>query len=75
MALERHTFTSIDEIFINNLKFCSIIPQAATYTAQVITKYLKPLCSGNNYIFRNTQEFPAFSKQQNPLLTEEECVS
>ena len=73
-----HKFTNIDEITIDNLKFRPIIAQTGTYTynaAQVIAKYLKPLCSGNNYIIRNTQEFPISLKQQDPLLPDEECVS
>ena len=73
-----HKFTNIDEITIDNLKFRPIIAQTGTYTynaAQVIAKYLKPLCSGNNYIIRNTQEFPMSLKQQDPLLPDEEYVS
>ena len=75
-----HKFTNIDEITIDNLKFRPIIAQTGTYTynaAQVIAKYLKPLCSGNNYIIRNTQEFPMSHvlKQQDPLLPDEEYVS
>ena len=73
-----HKFTNIDEITIYNLKFRTIIAQTGTYTynaVQVIAKYLKPLCSGNNYIIRNTQEFPISLKQQDPLLPDEECVS
>ena len=69
-----HKFTNIDEITINNLKFHPIIAQAGTYTynaAQVIAKYLKPLCSGHNYIIRNMQEFPMSLKQQDPLPDEE----
>ena len=56
-----HKFTNIDEITIDNLKFRPIIAQTGTYTynaAQVIAKYLKPLCSGNNYIIRNNASFP-----------------
>ena len=58
---KKHKFTNIDERTIDNLRVCPIIAQAGTYTynaAQVIAKYLKPLCNGNNYIIRNTQEFP-----------------
>ena len=61
-----HKFTNIDEITIDNLKFRPIIAQTGTYTynaAQVIAKYLKLLCSRNNYIIRNTQEFPISLKQ------------
>ena len=73
-----HKFTNIDEITIDNLKFRPIIAQTGTYTynaAQVIAKYLKPLCSGNNYIIRNTQEFPMSLKQQDPLIPDEEYIS
>ena len=44
-------FTNIDEITIDNLKFCPIIAQTGTCTynaAQVIAKYLNPLCSGKS---------------------------
>ena len=61
-----YKFTNIDEITIYNLKFHPIIPQTGTCTynaAQVIVKYLKPLCNQNNYIIRNTQEFPMALKQ------------
>ena len=60
------------------MKFHPIIAQTGTYTynvAQAIAKYLKPLCSENNYIIRNTQEFPMPLKQQNPLLPDKEYVS
>ena len=56
-----HKFSSIDDITLENLKFRPIITQSGTYTyntAQVIAGYLKPLCSDNDYIIRNTQEFP-----------------
>ena len=45
------------------------------WSYQVIADYVKPLCSGNNYIIRNTQEFPKLLQQQNPLLPNEEYVS
>ena len=60
------------------MKFRPIIAQTVRYTynaAQVIAEYLKPLCSGNNYIIRITQEFPMSLKQQDPLLPEKEYVS
>ena len=71
-------FTNINEITIDNLKFCSIIAQTGAYTykdAQVITQYFKLLCSGNNDIIRNTQEFPMSLKQQDPSLPDKEYVS
>ena len=51
--------------------------QSVTYTyntAQVIADYLKPLCNDNDYIIRNTREFPKLLKQQDPLLPNEEYV-
>ena len=68
----------IEDITLENLKFRPIIAQSGTYTynaAQVIADYLKPLCSDNNYIIRNTQEFPKLLQQQDPLLPNEEYVS
>ena len=75
---KKHKFTNIDERIIYNLRFRPIIAQAGTYTynaAQVIVKYLKPLCNGNNYIIRNTQEYPMSLKQQYSLLPDEEYMS
>ena len=73
-----HKFTNIDEITTNDLKFRPIIAQTETNTynaAQVTPKYLKPLYSGNNYIIRNTQEFPMSLKQQDSFLPDQEYVS
>ena len=73
-----HKFNSIEDITLENLKFRPIIAQSGTYTynaAQVIDDYLKSLCSDNNYIIRNTQEFPKLLQQQDPLLPNEEYVS
>ena len=64
---KRHKFINIDEITVDT---------SYTYTAaKVISEYLKPLWSGNNYIIRNTQEFPISLKQQDLLLTDKEYVS
>ena len=64
---KRHKFIKIDEITVDT---------SYTYTAaKVISEYLKPLWSGNNYIIRNTQEFPISLKQQDLLLTDKEYVS
>ena len=52
------------------MNFRPIIAETGTYTynaAQVIAKYLKPLCSGSSYIIRNMQEFPISLKQQDLL--------
>ena len=71
-------FNSIEDITLENLKFCPIIAQSGTYTykaAQVMADYLKPLCSDNDYIIRNTQEFTKLLQQQDPLLPNKECVS
>ena len=60
------------------MKFRPVIAQTGSYTynaAQVIVKYLKSLCSGNNYIIRNTQKFLMSLKQQDPLLPDEEYLS
>ena len=51
----------IEQIALENLKFCPIITQSGTYThntAEVIADYLKPVCSDNDYIIRNIYEFP-----------------
>ena len=58
--------------------FHPIVTQTGTCTynvAQVIAEYLKPLCSGNNYVIRNTQEFRPSLKQKDPLLPDEEYIS
>ena len=71
-------FNSIEDITLENLKFCPIIAQSGTYTykaAQVMADYLKPLCSDNDYIIRNTQEFLKLLQQQDPLLSNKEYVS
>ena len=73
-----HKFNSIENITLENLKFCPMIALSCTYTynpAQVIADYLKPLCSDNEYIIKNTQEFPKLLQQQDPLLRNEEYVS
>ena len=77
MALLR-LFNSIEDITLENLKFCPIIAQSGTYTynaAHVIADYLKPLCSDNDYIIRNIKKFPKLSQQQDPSLPNEEYVS
>ena len=78
LAIQTHKFSSIEDITLENLKFRPIIAQSGTYTynaAQVIADYLKPLCSDNDYIIRNTQEFPKLLQQQDPLLPNKEYVS
>ena len=73
-----HKFNTTDDITLDELKFRPIIAQTGTYTykaAQVISQYLKPLCSENLYIIRNTQDFPDMIKNQPPLNKNEELVS
>ena len=73
-----HKFSSIDDITLENLKFRPIIVQSGTYTynvAQVIADYLELLCSDNDCIMRNTQEFLKLLQQQDPLLPNDEYVS
>ena len=56
-----HKLNSIEKIALDNLNFRPIITQSGTYTynaEQVITDYLKYLCRYNDYIIKNTQEFP-----------------
>ena len=71
-------FSSIEDITLENLKLRPIIAQSGTYTyngAQLIADYLKSLCRDNDYMIRNTQEFPKLLQQQDPLLSNEEYVS
>ena len=73
-----HKFSSIEDITLENLKFLLIIAQSGAYTyntAQIVADCLKPLCSDNDYIIRNTQEFPKLLQQEDPLLSNEEDVS
>ena len=65
-----HKFNRIEDMTLEILKFRPIIAQSGTYTnnaAQVIADYLKPLCSDNDYIIRNTEKFPKLLQQQDPL--------
>ena len=71
-------FSSIEDITLENLELRPIIAQSGTYTyngAQLIADYLKSLCRDNDYMIRNTQEFPKLLQQQDPLLSNEEYVS
>ena len=63
-------FDNTADVRANNLKFRQIIAQFGTYTynaGQVIANYLKPLCSNNAYIIRNTQGFAERIREQDPL--------
>ena len=75
-------FGSICKLFANiaqdNVKFRPIIAQSGTYTCnatQGIANYLKQLCSNNEYIIRNTQEFAKLIRRQDPLKYNEQYVS
>ena len=73
-----HKFDSVEDINLQDLKFRPIIAQTGTYTyktAQVIGEYLKPLCSKNDFIIRNTQDFADILKAQPQLQEDEEYVS
>ena len=75
-------FGSICKLFANiaqdNVKFRPIIAQSGTYTCnatQGIANYVKQLCSNNEYIIRNTQEFAKIIRRQDPLKYNEQYVS
>ena len=71
-----HKFVSFDDITIENLKIRPIIDQSGTMTydiSKVIANYLKPLAN-NEYIIKDTQEFPAILKGIK-LRNDEETVS
>ena len=73
-----HKFENPDNITLEQLKLRPIIAQNGTYTynaAQVIVDYLKPLISHNDYIIKNTQDFPEILKVQPPLAEDEEYIS
>ena len=72
-----HNFDSPSDVNLPHLKSRPIIAQVGTYTntSQVIADYLKPLCSDNEVIIRNTQDSPEILKQQTPLADDEEYVS
>ena len=72
-----HKFENLYNITLEQLKLQPIITQNGTYTynaAQVIGDYLKPLISHNDYIIKNTQDFPKMLKVQPPLAEDEEYV-
>ena len=55
-----HKHENIDEINVQSLNFRPIIAQTGTYTynaVQVISNYLKPLYTCNEYIIGKTQDF------------------
>ena len=73
-----HKFENISDITVDSLKFRPIIAQTGTFTyntAQIISEYLKPLYTSNEYIIHNTQDFPKIIQNQPPLIENEELVS
>ena len=71
-----HKFNSYDEITKENLKLRPIIDQSGTMTYNIskfIADYLKPLAN-NDYIIKDTQEFPNIIKTFR-LKEDEETVS
>ena len=73
-----HKFDCISNITVESLKFRPIIAQTGTCmynAAQVISNYLKPLYTQNEFIIHNTQDFPKMIQNQPPLQPNEEYVS
>ena len=73
-----HKFESIQQITLENLKFRPIIAQTGTClysSAQVISEYLKPLYTNNEYIISNTQDFADIIRSQPKLQDNEEYIS
>ena len=63
-----HEFDSLENITIQNLKFCPVISEIGIYTynaAKVLSDYLKPLCQ-NEYKIKDTQSFASQIKEQPP---------
>ena len=78
MGLQKHKHENIDEINVQSLNFRPIIAKTGTCTwntAQVISNYLKPLCTCNEYIIGNTQDFLKLIQEQSPLQLDKEYVS
>ena len=72
-----HTFYSLDQTTVENLKFRPIISQVGICTyneAKFIAKYLKPLYR-NEYKIDDTQSFPSMLKEQTPLSLDKEYGS
>ena len=76
-----HKFDNTPDITVDNAKFRPIIAQSWTYwtytynAAKVIVNYLKPLCSNNEYIIRNPQEFIKIIREQDTLKSNDQYVS
>ena len=73
-----HKFENNQQITVENLKFRPIIAQTGTClysSAQVISEYLKPLYTNNEYIISNTQDFADIIRAQPTLQQNEEYIS
>ena len=73
-TVKTHKFNSLDDISVDNLTFRSIISQIGTYTYNVTSQYLKPLCE-NEYKINDTQTFASMIKNQTYLSPDEEYFS
>ena len=76
-SAKTHKFDKINDVNLDQLKFPPIMDQTGTYTynpAQVISNYLKPLCT-NDYRIKDTLQFPHFLKDLSPLRDDEKYVS
>ena len=76
-SAKTHKFDNINDVNLDQLKFRPIMDQTGTYTyntAQVISNYLKPLCT-NEYSIKDTLQFPQLLKDLPPLKDDEEYVS
>lgn len=71
-----HKLNKIEYLTLCTLKFHFIIAQFGRHVnaSHVMAEYLKPLCSDNEYIIRNTQKFPKMLHQQERLLPNEGYV-
>lgn len=71
-----HKLNKIEYLTLCTLKFHFIIAQIGRHVnaSHVMAEYLKPLCSDNEYIIRNTQKFPKMLHQQERLLPNEGYV-
>ena len=77
-TVKTHKHGNIDEINVQSLNCRPIIAQTGTCfcnAAQVISNYLKPLYTCNEYIIGNTQDFSKLIQEQSPLQLDEEYVS
>ena len=76
-SAKTHKFDNVNDVTLDQLKFRPIMDQTGTYTynaAQVISNYLKPLCT-NEYNIKDTLQLPQPLKNLPPLKDDEEYVS